>query len=724
MTSIHAPRLHAALDYCARKLLSELQRMPDASPLSGPDTPPGTVLAHRLTATTATLLRWWCSAEYCTTRVENFHAGQRQAIVHAVLAHEVLQSDDPEWLYRLACTPALAMDDAPVVATASAQYASYLLRMAPGTGLRWVAQGLLVWQWANHVAAHARGRPDPRFGGDFTLMARDRAVQQRLEDALLGPVDHKGHRDATRSSLLRHAPLFLPPSLRRPLCDWLELQARCADGDGALRIIEAVNEGNTDAPPITLVAGVGARMLGAGSKHAHAGRTSPHHASLLWIDLALTQTGGPIGTALSKRDSTAIAECPLEPALRNGAVKLPMLEPTQQLQRMRLRTRSPRSAGLRPQISRAHRSLLQIGVDALLRRETGFAALDPARVPKLLVLCDTPQLIRGVQRCLRQHGLDAHAQAARVIIDGLPAQGTVADARICVIVVLRTCNTDHAPAGLLAPAIPLLWPEPDIAALCTENRERAALGRAPAHLLDVLSVIDHPQCHPAYAALLRAGLAVQGDDQRDIQVTGDLIVSGLRADADAFDIAMPYACEHPAAAMREESLSDVPQRILRARQSMPVRKSIYRHAGWSDNDSGLRRAIVECAEHDPKIESHCLLDPRRHAARSRDALLMQGIAPHGFPDAVIRTPDAVYLVEILPSSPLQSRPLRAGERALMRWCALTNALPLAQRQHRSWHRVQLHAPLFWSWKRSEGALSALLAALAGTAPFARRAGAR
>ena len=60
----------------------------------------------------------------------------------------------------------------------------------------------------------------------------------------------------------------------------------------------------------------------------------------------------------------------------------------------------------------------------------------------------------------------------------------------------------------------------------------------------------------------------------------------------------------------------------------------------------------------------------------------------------------------------------------MRWCALTNALPLAQRQHRSWHRVQLHAPLFWSWKRSEGALSALLAALAGTAPFARRAGAR
>jgi hypothetical protein len=52
-----------------------------------------------------------------------------------------------------------------------------------------------------------------------------------------------------------------------------------------------------------------------------------------------------------------------------------------------------------------------------------------------------------------------------------------------------------------------------------------------------------------------------------------------------------------------------------------------------------------------------------------------------------------------------------------------NALPPAQRQHRRWYRVHLHAPLFWSWKRSEGTLSALLSALAGTTPLTRRNGA-
>ena len=34
--------------------------------------------------------------------------------------------------------------------------------MAPGSGLRWVAQALLVWQWANHVATRGSGYDDPR----------------------------------------------------------------------------------------------------------------------------------------------------------------------------------------------------------------------------------------------------------------------------------------------------------------------------------------------------------------------------------------------------------------------------------------------------------------------------------------------------------------------------------------------------------------------------------
>lgn len=701
--TVHTPPLHAALDYCARKLLAELERTPAA--LSD------AILAPRLTPTTASLLRWWCSIDYCSARVDNFHAGQRQAILHTVLAHELLQTDDPEWLYRLACDPARAWDETSQATAWPTRYAGYVVRMAPGSGLRWVAQALLIWQWANHLAARASGRDDPRFSGDLLLFAADHRVRLRLQDALFGAADAQGRHEVARSSPIRHARLFLPPSLRTAFCDWLGRQARAPGSDSALRIVEAANETAAESPPITLVAGVGTRMLG-GAKAPREDPASSRHAALLWVDLALAQT--PLAPCAS---STPIAEFPLERAIRDGAVKLPALEPTQHLKLPPLRATPPRRTGLRPRLSRAHRSLLAIGLQALSRRDAGFAALDPARRPKLLVLCDTPQIIRGVHHALPACGLDESAIHARVVVDALPSHATLTDARICVIVVLRASIAAHAPWTLLGSAMPPLWPEPDFAVPRCENRERAVVGRTPAHLLDVLSVVEHPQCHSDYASLWRAGLAAREGDSRETSATGDLIVVGLHADANALEIALPGIDDGQAECV--ERLSDVPRRILRARQAMPVRKSVYTHAGWSAYDNGLRRAFLECAERDPGIESHCLLDPRRHAMSIRDRLVARGIPPLGLPDALVRTVDAVYLVEFMPSCPPQPQPSGPCERALARWCAQANRLLPAQRPHRHWRRVQLQAPMFWSWKRREGALSALLAALAGTAPLTR-----
>ena len=702
--STHTHPLHAALDYCARKLLVELER-PSAMP-------PDSFLAPQLTPTTAALLRWWCSVEYCSTRVDNFHAGQRQAILHTVLAHELLQTDDAEWLYRLACDPVRARTEAQPATGSAVREVGYLLRMAPGSGLRWVAQALLVWQWANHLAAQASGSDDPRFSGDFVLLTANSTVRSRLLDALFGTIDDQGRRDAARSSPIRRARLFLPPSLRQPFGDWLGRQAeRGRAGESALRIVDADDDVAAQSRPITLVAGVRARTL-SGPRHAPDDPAVLRHASLLRIELAFVQA-----TTMPCAIPTPIVEFPLERAIRVGAAKLPMLEPTRHLRLPPLRATPARRTGLRPRLSRGHRGLLEIGLLALSRRDAGFVALDPARRPKLLVLCDTPRLIRCAQHALRALGLDRCAVAARVIIDSLPALATPTDAWICVIVVLRSGIRALAPAAMLAPALPLLWPEPDFEVLRSENRELAALGRAPAHLLDVLSVVEHPQCHADYADLLKAGLATQGGEAHGADAIGDLIVTGLRPDADAFEIALPGICDGPTDGA--DRLSDLPHRILRARQSIPVRKSVYTHAGWSAYDNGLRRAFLECAEFDPGIESHCLLDPRRHAMRGRDRLLAQGISTSGLPDALVRTVDAVYLVDFLPSCPAQPQPASPCQRMLMRWCARTNALPPGQRQHRHWHRVQLQAPMFWSWKRSEGMLSALLAALAGTAPLAR-----
>ena len=49
-------------------------------------------ILEKVTPVTADLLRWWFQQDCCDTRGVNFHAGQRQAILHAIYAREILQS--------------------------------------------------------------------------------------------------------------------------------------------------------------------------------------------------------------------------------------------------------------------------------------------------------------------------------------------------------------------------------------------------------------------------------------------------------------------------------------------------------------------------------------------------------------------------------------------------------------------------------------------------------
>jgi hypothetical protein len=712
----HPPPLHAALDYCARKLLAELETEAGIASIPTPGSNVASSLAAHLTPTSRALLRWWFSAAACSARIDNFNLGQRQAIVHTVLAHELFRTDDPDLLHRFACAPMRAWAEAPAAAR-EPQYAAYVLKMAPGSGLRWVAQALLLWQWANGVDARTAGCADPRFSGAIVLIAASDAIRRRLQDALLGRVASGGRRDIALSSMARHARLFLPPGLRASLLDWLVGQAHPENGNDVLRIVDAPDGVHGFTAPITLAAGVGARIVaGCGERGVD---PTPTYAALLWIDLALSH-----GSAAATTGSTPIVEFPFERAIAHGATKLPMLEATQQLRAPPLRDKRSRRIGLRPRLSLSHRGLVRIGLQALSRRTTGFIALDPARQPTLLVLCETPQLIRGVRRTLiesglAEYGLDAAEIAARTVIDTLPARATLTDARICVIVVLRTSAARRSAATVLAPAMSSLWPEPDFSALRAENCERAAIGRMPDNLLDVLSIVEHPECHREYEQLLRNGLAIRGSERNEIDAIGDLMVASLRANADAFGVAMPCACGSERQS-EVEDVASVSRRILRARQSMPVRKSMYTHAGWNAHDSGLRRAFLECAEQDAEIESHCLLDPRRHGIRSNDAWLAKNVPLLGLPEALVRTAQAIYLVEFMSFCPAQPLSEGPAERALAQWCSRANALGQAQGQHRCWYRVQLQAPLFWSWKRGNAPLSALLSALADTAPFAQR----
>ncbi|HWG10498.1 MAG TPA: DEAD/DEAH box helicase family protein [Rhodanobacteraceae bacterium] len=168
-----------------------------------------------VTPATAELLRWWFGEDACASRAFNFHAGQRQAILNTIVAHEVLESPDLADLYRRICPDALLSGDRLAeVGQGKHAHPKYCLKMATGTGKTWVLQALLIWQMLNRTAALEEGRDDARFTRHFLIVAPGLIVYERLLDAFLGKQATSGVRDFATSDIATCAELFVPPARR------------------------------------------------------------------------------------------------------------------------------------------------------------------------------------------------------------------------------------------------------------------------------------------------------------------------------------------------------------------------------------------------------------------------------------------------------------------------------------------------------------------------------
>jgi len=182
-----------------------------------------------VTPTTAELLRWWFGEDMVAARGGsfaggggiNFHAGQKQAILNAIVAHEVLGKDALQWslldLYRAAAPDALLTGTRlSEVSHAKHGHPKYCFKMATGTGKTWVLQALMIWQMLNKTAALAEGIDDARFTRQFMVVAPGLIVYERLLDAFCGKLVEGGNgsRDFGKSDVVQFADLFIPEAHR------------------------------------------------------------------------------------------------------------------------------------------------------------------------------------------------------------------------------------------------------------------------------------------------------------------------------------------------------------------------------------------------------------------------------------------------------------------------------------------------------------------------------
>lgn len=206
-----------------------------------------------VTPTTADLLHWWFGEEMILGRNSeghNFHPGQRQAILNAIVAHEVLGEGKPHWtlldLYQAVASDALlAGSRLNEVAAAKHGHPKYCLKMATGTGKTWVLQALMIWQILNKSAALAEGVDDPRFTRQFMVVAPGLIVYERLLDAFCGKLAAGGlaGRDFSTSDIATYAGLFIPEAhreavfafVRGNVCSKTEIGLK-ATGNGMIAI--------------------------------------------------------------------------------------------------------------------------------------------------------------------------------------------------------------------------------------------------------------------------------------------------------------------------------------------------------------------------------------------------------------------------------------------------------------------------------------------------------
>ena len=176
-------------------------------------------LLELVTPTTVELLHWWFGQDMVDARgALNFHAGQKQAILNAIVAHEVLGAVSLQDLYEKAAPDALlAGTRLAEVSAGKHAHPKYCFKMATGTGKTWVLQALLIWQLLNKNAALAEGVDDARFTRQFMVVAPGLIVYERLLDAFCGKLiagSASGARDFGQSDVNRFADLFIPEAHR------------------------------------------------------------------------------------------------------------------------------------------------------------------------------------------------------------------------------------------------------------------------------------------------------------------------------------------------------------------------------------------------------------------------------------------------------------------------------------------------------------------------------
>ena len=155
-------------------------------------------------------------------------------------------------------------------------------------------------------------------------------------------------------------------------------------------------------------------------------------------------------------------------------------------------------------------------------------------------------------------------------------------------------------------------------------------------------------------------------------------------------------------------LSEVPKLMMRESHSVEVSKCIYTRLAWPSRSGGLERAFIHWAQADTQVQAFCKVSENRHTFARLRYVKNDGLPAFYSPDFLVRTTDAVYLVETKAEQQTIHPNVQRKLKAAMAWCERINQLPPELRDRMTWHYVLLGESVFEEWRDKGGRLSDLL----------------
>ena len=154
--------------------------------------------------------------------------------------------------------------------------------------------------------------------------------------------------------------------------------------------------------------------------------------------------------------------------------------------------------------------------------------------------------------------------------------------------------------------------------------------------------------------------------------------------------------------VRYRNLSEVSKLMMRESNSLPVAKCIYERLPFPARNGGLERAFIEWAQADTQVHAFCKVSETRHDFVRLRYVKEDGLPAFYSPDFLVRTGQAVYLVETKAQGQVTTPNVQRKLKAAVAWCDRINGLEAELRGSLPWHYVLLGESLFQDW-RSKGA---------------------